>query len=227
MRFRNLELRKEDRRGTSVHNGIFNLPVIQGARDWMSGTVPQHDDLDDYHIIPASRAKELGTGGLINSILNHTLLTAETNRHITRDRYPNEYLPDLMEQCGENAVRSMLKSHFISSAAVALPMRDPSTVDDYEAFIAECQHSVLEAIENLLIQQRIGLLPHLRELDERVERVEPALREQIAVVLGDDAERLPPHVSQKANTRIHTSARKNTNIEVDHYRQVRRRLELL
>ena len=225
MRFRNLELRKEVRRGTSVYNGIFNLLVIQGARDWMSGTVPQHGDLDDHHIIPASKAKELGTGGLIHSILNRTPLTAETNRYVIRDRYPNEYLPELIEQSGENAVRSMLESHFISSAALAVLLRDPFTSDDYEAFIAERQHTLLEAIENLLIKQRIDLLPRLRELDERVERVELTLREQVAVILEDDAERLPPHVSQKADTRIQAAARKNANIEVDHYRQLRRRLE--
>ena len=225
MRFRNLELRKEVRRGTSVYNGIFNLLVIQGARDWMSGTVPQHGDLDDHHIIPASKAKELETGGLIHSILNRTPLTAETNRYVIRDRYPNEYLPELIEQSGENAVRSMLESHFISSAALAVLLRDPFNSDDYEAFIAERQHTFLEAIENLLIKQRIDLLPRLRELDQRVERVELALREQVAAILEDDAERLPPHVSQKADTRIQAAARKNANIEVDHYRQLRRRLE--
>ena len=225
MRFRNLELRKEVRRGTSVYNGIFNLLVIQGARDWMSGTVPQHGDLDDHHIIPASKAKELGTSGLIHSILNRTPLTAETNRYVIRDRYPNEYLPELIEQSGENAVRSMLESHFISSAALAVLLRDPFNSDDYEAFIAERQHTLLEAIENLLIKQRIDLLPRLRELDERVERVELTLREQVAVILEDDAERLPPHVSQKADTRIQAAARKNANIEVDNYRQLRRRLE--
>lgn len=225
MRFRNIELRKEVRRGTSVYNGIFNLLVIQGARDWMSGTVPQHDDLDDHHIIPASKAPRLGTGGLIHSILNRTPLTAETNRKVIRDRYPNEYLPELIEQNGENAVRSMLESHFISSAALAVLLRDPFTSDDYEAFITERQHTLLEAIENLLIKQRIDLLPHLRELDERVERVELALREQVSVVLEDDADRLPPHVSQKANSRIQAAVKKNANIEVDHYRQLTRRLE--
>ena len=225
MRFRNLELRKEVRRGTSVYNGIFNLLVIQGARDWMTGTVPQHHDLDDHHIIPASKAKELGTGGLIHSILNRTPLTAETNRHVIGDRYPNEYLPDLIEQSGGNAVRSMLESHFISSAALGVLLRDPFTSDDYEAFIAERQHTMLQAIENLLIKQRIDLVPRLRELDERVERVELALRKQVAVILEDDAGRLPPHVLQKADERIHTAAKKNANIELDQYRQLSRRLE--
>ena len=57
-RFRNLELKKETKRGTSVYNGIFNLLVLQGARDWMTGDVPQHGDLDDHHIVPASVEKK-------------------------------------------------------------------------------------------------------------------------------------------------------------------------
>jgi hypothetical protein len=47
-RFRNLDLRKETKRGTSVYNGVFNLLVLQGARDWMTGDVPQYGDLDDH-----------------------------------------------------------------------------------------------------------------------------------------------------------------------------------
>ena len=40
--FRTLDLRKETKRGTSVYNGIFNLLVLRGARDWMTGNVPQY-----------------------------------------------------------------------------------------------------------------------------------------------------------------------------------------
>ena len=225
MRFRSLELRREVKRGTSVYNGIFNLLVIQGARDWMSGNVPQHDDLDDHHIIPASKAIALGTGGLIHSILNRTPLTAETNRRVIRDRFPNEYLPVLIEQSGENAVRSMLESHFISSAALDVLLRKPFTSGDYEAFIVERQRTLLEAIENLLIKERIDLSPQLRELDERVEAIELALREQVVTTLEDDAERLPPHVLQRADERIQAAAKKNANIELDQYKLLSRRLE--
>jgi hypothetical protein len=49
-RFKTLDLRRETKRGTSVYNGIFNLLVLRGARDWMAGTVPQYGDLDDHHI---------------------------------------------------------------------------------------------------------------------------------------------------------------------------------
>jgi hypothetical protein len=114
-RFRNLELRKEIKRGTSVYNGIFNLLVLQGARDWMSGDVPQHGDLDDHHIVPDSWGKANLKSNLIGTILNRTPLTADTNRKVIRDRLPNAYLPELITQNGENSVCSILESHFIKS----------------------------------------------------------------------------------------------------------------
>jgi hypothetical protein len=142
-RFRNVDLRREVKRGTSVYNGIFNLLIIQGARDWMTGNVPQFGDLDDHHIIPASKAGELGVGTLIHSILNRTPLTADTNRNVIRDRYPNAYLPELIARNGEATVRGVLESHFISPAALAILLRAPFKPEDYEAFIAERQRTLM------------------------------------------------------------------------------------
>ena len=92
-RFRTLDLRRETKRGTSVYNGVFNLLVLRGARDWMAGTVPQFGDLDDHHIVPKSKAKELKLETSVDTILNRTPLTADTNRNVINDRLPNEYLP--------------------------------------------------------------------------------------------------------------------------------------
>jgi len=224
-RFRNIDLRKEVKRGSSVYNGIFNLLVIQGARDWMTGNVPQFGDLDDHHIIPASKAAGLGTGNLIHSILNRTPLTADTNRNVIRDRLPNEYLPELIKQNGEGAVRSVLESHFISPAALAVLLRDPFTSDDFEAFIKERQLTMFEAIENLLIKERLDLSPNLRDLDQQIEDVELALRACIAETLGDDPTRLPPHVNQKAEERIQASAKKSAAVDLELYKHMDRRLE--
>lgn len=124
-RFRNLDLRKETKRGTSVYNGIFNLLVLQGARDWMTGDVPQHGDLDDHHIVPDSWGKKHIKGGLSSSILNRTPLTADTNRRVIKARLPNTYLPEMIEQSGEATVRGILESHFISPAAFDILLRDP------------------------------------------------------------------------------------------------------
>ena len=152
LRLAGLSFRQEVRRGTSIYNGIFNLLVIQEARDWISGKVPQHGDLDDHHIIPASKAKELKTGGLIHSILNRTPLTAETNRNVIRDRYPHEYLPELIDKAGESVVCDVLKSHFISKKCLKLLLRNPFTLDDYEEFISTRQETIKKAIEKVTCQ---------------------------------------------------------------------------
>jgi hypothetical protein len=224
-RFRNLELRKETKRGTSVYNGIFNLLVLQGARDWMIGDVPQHGDLDDHHIVPASWGKKNLKDNLIGTILNRTPLTADTNRHVIGDRLPNAYLPELIKQNGENTVRSILESHFISPAGLAILLRDPFTPDDYEAFISERQRTIQDAIENLLIKERLDLEPQLRELDGKVESIELRLRSLLRKMLGDNPDQIPQHVAQKVEERISRALKKNASMDAGQYATVAGMLE--
>lgn len=224
-RFRTLDLRKETKRGTSVYNGVFNLLVLRGARDWMTGDVPQHGDLDDHHIVPDSWGKKHVKGGLIHSILNRAPLTAETNRHVIRARLPNEYLPELIRQSGESTVRAVLESHFISPSAFDILMRDPFTVDDFEGFISERQRAIQEAIEQLLIKERLDLSPHLRELDAGVEEVELRLREVIDRAVGSEAQSIPPHIAAKIDERIARAAKKNAALDVDRLQTLTARME--
>jgi hypothetical protein len=216
-RFRSLDLRREVRRGTSIYNGIFNLLVIRGARDWMTGKLPQAGDLDDHHIVPKDwgKGKEL-FGTSIDTILNRTPLTADTNRKVIRNRLPNVYLPELIKENGENRVRGILESHFISPSAFQILRRDPFTVQDFEAFLAERQRTLQEAIEDLLIKERLDLAPQLRELDERVERVERALRSLVETTVND-ASGLPSHVAQKVTDRVQASAKKNPAVDLVYY----------
>jgi len=224
-RFRNLELRKETKRGTSVYNGVFNLLVLQGARDWMTGNVPQYDELDDHHIVPAAWGNEHLKGDVVHTILNRTPLTAETNRKVISDRLPNEYLPQLIESNGEPTVRTILESHFISSDALDILLRSPFTPDDFDAFIAERQRTIQNAIENLLIKERLNLEPQLRELDERVERIELELRKVVNTELDAIGLPLPGHVNQRANERIQRALRKNAALDGAYYATLPGKLE--
>ena len=226
-RFKNLDLRRETRRGTSVYNGIFNLLVLRGARDWMTGTVPQYDDLDDHHIVPKSwgKRRENGLGGVIDTILNRTPLTADTNRNVVRERLPNEYLPELIDASGETSVRATLESHFISPAAFKILLRDPFSIDDFEAFLAERQRTVQDAIEDLLIKERLDLPPQLRELDAKIEVIELTLRHGIDAALGGDPALLPSHVHQKIENRLQLASKKNPALDADHYESLAGKLE--
>jgi len=224
-RFRSLELRRETRRGTSVYNGIFNLLVLRGARDWMTGNVPQYGDLDDHHIVPKSWARDQELETSIDTILNRTPLTADTNRKVIRERSPNEYLPALIEENGEATVRATLESHFISPVAFDILLRDPFTPADFEAFLAERQRTLQEAIEDLLVKERLDLPPQLRELDAEVEKVELTLRCLVDKALAGDADQLPPHVRRKVDQRLNTAAKKNPALDANHYATLAGRLE--
>ena len=224
-RFRTLDLRRETKRGTSVYNGIFNLLVVRGARDWMAGTVPQFGDLDDHHIVPKSRAKELKLETSVDTILNRTPLTADTNRNVINDRLPNEYLPELITANGEATVRATLESHFISPAAFNILLRNPFGAGDFEDFLAERQRTIQEAIEDLLIKERLDLPPQLRELDAQIEKIELSLRQAICDALEADESKLPPHVQQKVNERLQSMAKKNASLDAIHYATLAGKLE--
>lgn len=224
-RFRNLELRKEVKRGSSVYNGIFNLLVIRGARDWMTGNIPLPGDLDDHHIVPKRWGDQHGLGNAIHTILNRTPLTTETNRNVINDRLPNEYVPDLVEENGESAVRAIFESHFVSPAAFDILLRDPFTVDDFEAFVADRQRTLQDAIESLLVKERLDLAPRLRELDEDVEAVELGLRRLVAIALEGNGVGLPSHVEAKAAERIQRAAKRNAALDAARYEELEGRLE--
>jgi len=226
IRFRGLELRREVKRGTSVYNGIFNLLVLRGARDWMTGNVPQYGDLDDHHIVPKDWGKsQTGLGTLIDTILNRTPLTADTNRNVINSRLPNAYLPELIEETGERTVRATLESHFISPTAFDILLRDPFTREDFEAFLDERRRTLQDAIEDLLIKERLDLAPQLRELDTQLEEVELQLRRALGDGLEGDSSKLPLHVKQKVQERLQTAARKNPAFDAAHYETLVGRLE--
>jgi hypothetical protein len=223
-RFQTLELRRETKRGTSVYNGVFNLLVLRGARDWITGNVPQHGDLDDHHIVPKKWGAD-NIGLEIDTILNRTPLTADTNRHVIGDRLPNAYLPELIAASGESTVRTTLESHFISPVATKILLRSPFTPDDYDAFLAERQKTIRGAIEDLLIKERIDLPPQLRELDSRIEAVELQLQSTIAVVFDSSSMELPSGIAQRINERIQRAARKNPALDTERYEEVGAMLE--
>ena len=215
--YKNIELRKETKSGTSIYSGIFNLLVLQGARDWMTGNVPQHDDLDDHHIVPAAWGKKHLKGNEINTILNRTPITSDTNRKIIGSKLPNEYLPELIETNGESTVRNILESHFISPEAQTILLRKPFTPADFDAFIKVRQRTIQDAIENLLIKERLDLAPHLRDFDAQIELVELQIRSLIASTLDKHNEVVPSHIELSAKERIERASKKNAAMETEKY----------
>ena len=223
-RFRDTDLQRETRTTSAVYIGIFNLLVLKGARDWITGNVPQHDDLDDHHIVPKAWGKEKDLDA-VDSVLNRTLLTGNTNRNVIGNRLPNEYLLKLIADNGEGTVREILESHLISPAAFDILRRDPFTPDDFEAFLSERQRTIQNAIENLLAKFSLDLPQSLRELDTQVEGAEIRLRQIIACKLQDDPSNLPSHVQKKTKDRLQQAAKKNPAIDPKAYQTLTAQLQ--
>jgi len=131
----------------------------------------------------------------------------------------------MVTQNGEAAVRATLETHFISSIAFDILLRDPFTSSDFDAFIAERQRTIQDAIESLLIKERLDLPPKLRELDVDVESIELKLRRVIDDALEGNVLLLPAHVAQRTRERIQRAERQNAALNSQHYTTLAGKLE--
>ena len=111
----------------------------------------------------------------------------------------------------------ILASHFVSDKAFDILLRNPFTADDFEAFIAERQRTIQDAIETLLVKRRLDLPVALRDLDAGLEEVELQLREMIQQSLADDAALVPNSVSDKVEDRLRRALKRNAAMDTDHY----------
>ena len=212
-----LDLLSENRPQSAVYKGIINLLVLAGAKDWISGNAPIHDDLDDHHIVPQTWGKEHDLGNEIDTILNRTLLSAGTNRNIIRDRLPSEYLPELAEQSSEDTVRSILSSHLISPEAFNILMRNPFTPDDYREFLSERQQTLRETIGHLMSMDHLEYEPTLSELDDSIRDIELALRACIADSLAGDIHLLPSDPRIRADQQIEQYLKTNPGADQEQH----------
>jgi hypothetical protein len=126
---------------------------------------------------------------------------------------------------GEKTVRVILESHFISPTAFDILLRQPFGPDDFEAFIGERQHTIQDAIENLLIKERLDLPTQLRDLDAATEQIELTVRMIVDSCLGANVADIPSHIMQKVDERIARAVKKNAALDADRYQTLKGKLE--
>lgn len=151
--FANLRLREFNRQNAAIYNGVINLIVLEGAKDWFTGLDLIPGSVDDHHIVPKSWGKKhLDTEKEIDTILNRTPISPSTNRSAIGSSLPHEYLPELIARNGEVAVRGIFDSHLIPEDAFNILLtRNPFTPDDFREFIAARESAILSKIERLRI----------------------------------------------------------------------------
>lgn len=223
-RFQSFNLKGETQKSSAIYKAIFNLLVIRGAKDWRTFELPEYDALDDHHIVPASWGikEEIVS---INSILNRTPLSPETNRFVIHDKRPNQYLPELFKQHGEEETRMVLESHLISRNAIDVLLRPDFGKDDFEEFLDLRQKSILQAIEYLLFKDAISLPVELRDIDEKIESIELAIRNLIVEKLGNDPSAIPDHIRIKVDERIQGELKKRPGLDPQSFDSLGRKLQ--
>lgn len=220
-----IDLISERSSSSSIYNGVFNLLVINGASDWVTGAIPIPEELDDHHIVPASWGKENGLSQEINTVLNRAPLTAETNRSVIGSRLPNEYLREWIAERGEEEVRSILETHLISREAFDILLRDPFGPGDYDDFVRERQKLIRREIHEAVFGATPELPENLQQLDNRIEAAELALRRIIARRIQEGEEMLPPHVEKKIDDRVAIETRRDPSFNPESIDNVEKKLE--
>lgn len=226
--FKNIDLRDDHPKGSAIYNAIFNLLVINEARDWNNFELPEYSELDDHHIVPHSIFKEEG-GKAINSILNRTPISDTTNRHVISNRMPHDYIKEMLDNNDSNQVYKVLESHLISRRAVDILLRKPFTKIDFEEFLEERKRTIIDAIQIQLIDEKINIPAHLKNLDIEIEEIEFAIRELLVSVLSDEIhnykDQVPQHIQDNVQRRISLDLKKKPSASQEDYLSFTKRIE--
>ncbi len=117
----------------SVYRGVMCLVALRGAKDFRADDAIHFHTLEDHHIFPVDYLKKQSTlkgeklsSNQINTIVNRTLISASTNKSISKSS-PREYLQKVIP--GDRTAE-ILASHFIDRQAV-----EAMCENDFEKFL--------------------------------------------------------------------------------------------
>ena len=196
-----VDLKGQSNSNTAIFKGVLNLLVLEGLFDWQTGRVPNPADIQSHHIVPRSWSSQIqqDVSSLLDSVMNRTLITAETSRTFVRGRMPNEYLKELLEENDRADALQILETHCITEEALGVLLRRPFSVEDFETFLAIRSQTIREHLRTLLDRHQNVFEQGVRTkdkdwLDKRIGRVERALRSLICKSFGGKIELIPGHI---------------------------------
>jgi hypothetical protein len=145
-------IRDSASQASAVYSGVFCLLAIRGARDWSRGESIQLQSLQDHHIFPRDYLKSHGLEKrvVVNSIVNRTLISDETNGKI-KNKAPAIYLMS-KEIFPSTARDGLLSPHFVEADATEAMSRATPTVLDvdlaviYEDFCRARERAIVSEI---------------------------------------------------------------------------------
>lgn len=138
------------RSGNTLYKAVMCLLVLNDARDFRKNESITFSRLEDHHIFPRSWLRKNHTEtnldgsltALHNTIVNRTLISAETNRAIS-SKSPGDYLHD-DSIIAQDKVREILQRHFIDDGSLQALEQN-----EYEQFLLQRQSAILTRIKAL------------------------------------------------------------------------------
>jgi len=141
-----LNLVDETRMSSAIYRGILSLIVLRGAKDFIRDEPPEYNQLHDHHIFPQNKAGKLKLKKKehINSILNRTLISADSNLKNFMKDAPSKYVKAIEKEMGRDALLRNLKTHFINEKCYECLLQD-----DFYGFIGERENLIQKEIKKV------------------------------------------------------------------------------
>lgn len=151
-KFDSAELRGITIQSSAIYRGLICLIVRAGAIDFHRQTKISTLDLvregiEDHHVFPSGYLQTRGIkSDLPDSILNKTLIDAETNKRIGK-KAPSEYLGEIEKGIGNAKLKEILKSHKLIESDDS-----PLIKDEFELFLKEREAKFAELVKSVASQ---------------------------------------------------------------------------
>jgi hypothetical protein len=143
-----MDLRDIQSKSNAKYKGVMSLLALEGAKDFdTSQTLENARGNDKDHLFPKSSKSGFGSHKFINSILNMSWMSDDTNRKIKRFKKPSVYVKEfIMEKYkNEDEFKDVLRTHLINERSY-----DYLVSDDFENFIIEREKTIIEKLKSIM-----------------------------------------------------------------------------
>jgi len=141
-----LDIKNIKAKTNAKYKGIMSLVAINGAKDFATDLTLENADFNDKdHIFPHSKYESSIS---VDSILNITWISKETNRFRKRAQRPSEFVKELLEKRysnDEDKLKNVMNSHFINGEAYQAMKNE-----DFDTFIQAREKELKQKIAKVI-----------------------------------------------------------------------------
>ena len=179
-----INLLETDEQSSVLYKSVLSLVALEGAKDFATGqNLENARENQKDHIFPKSTTVGFGKHTHVDSVVNMTWMSGETNMLIKKAKKPSEYIPLFIAgnfKDKESLFVECLSSHLINETAFAY-----MKTDDFDSFLA-----VRQDLMKRSFRERIGGTSEMEfkledDPNDLIDEVEESLRTLIDKTLTE------------------------------------------